>query len=46
MMDEMLIASEKYLPQFAGKNRELKEKGIFIHDEKVRGMCEKGLRKV
>ena len=43
MLDEMLIANEKYLPQFRGKIEELKEKGTVIHDEKVRRLCEQGL---
>ena len=43
ILDEMLIANEKYLPQFRKKIEELKEKGIVIHDEKVRQLCEQGL---
>ena len=43
MMDEMLVANEKYLPQFSEKIRELKEQGTVIHDVKVRQMCEQGL---
>ncbi len=43
MMDEMLVANEKYLPQFKEKIAELKEKGVVIHDEKVRQLCEQCL---
>lgn len=43
MMDEMLVANEKYLPKFAEKIKELKEQGTVIHDEKVRQLCEQGL---
>ena len=43
MMDEMLVANEKYLPQFSSKIQELKEKGVIIHDEKVRAICAAGL---
>ncbi len=43
LLDEMLVANEKYLPQFREKIIELKEKGIIIHDEKVRELCEQGL---
>ncbi len=43
MLDEMLVANEKYLPQFREKIIELKEKGTLIHDEKVRQLCEQGL---
>ena len=43
MMDDMLIANEKYLSKFAEKIRELKEKETLIHDEKIRKMCEQGL---
>ena len=43
MMDEMLVANEKYLPQFKAKIAELKEQGVVIHDEKVRNLCAQGL---
>ena len=43
MLDEMLVANEKHLPRFKEKIQELKDKGIVIHDEKVRSLCEQGL---
>lgn len=43
MMDEMLVANEKYLPQFKETIAKLKESGVAVHDEKVRMLCEKGL---
>lgn len=43
MMDEMLIANEKYLPQFKDTIAKLRKAGTVIHDEKVRELCEKGL---
>ena len=43
MMDEMLVANEKYLPLFSEKIKELKDSGVIIHDETVRQLCEKGL---
>ena len=43
MLDEMLVANEKYLPQFREKIQELKDVGTVIHDEKVRALCEAGL---
>lgn len=38
VLDELLIAHEAYLPQFAEKIAELKATGIEVKDEKVRGM--------
>ena len=43
MLDEMLVANERYLPQFRKKIGELKKKGVTIRDEKVRQLCEEGL---
>jgi 6-phospho-beta-glucosidase len=43
MLKEMLVANEKYLPQFKEKIQELKAEGIVIHDEKVRELCEQSL---
>ena len=43
MLDEMLVANERYLPQFRRKIGELKKKGVTIRDEKVRKLCEEGL---
>ncbi|MFD1392914.1 6-phospho-beta-glucosidase [Lacticaseibacillus jixianensis] len=33
MLDEMLVANEKDLPQFAGKIKALKAAGVTVHDE-------------
>lgn len=38
VLDELLIAHEAYLPQFADKIAELKDTRIEVKDEKVRGM--------
>ncbi len=38
ILDELLVAHEPYLPQFAQKIQELKKKGIEPQDEKVRKM--------
>ena len=42
-LDEMLVANEKYLPNFAKKIKELKEQGVTITDPVVRDLYEKGL---
>lgn len=42
VLDELLIAHEKYLPQFADKIAELKEQGIEIKDERVRSLMDQG----
>ena len=38
----MLVANEKYLPQFAQKIQELKEAGVKIKDEKVQRLIAEG----
>lgn len=38
ILDELLIAHRKYLPQFAEKIAELEAEGVTIKDEKVRNM--------
>ena len=42
VLDEMLVANEKYLPQFAKKIQELKEAGVKIKDEKVQRLIAEG----
>ena len=43
VLNELLIAHKKYLPQFKDKIQELEKQGITIKDEVVREMVEKGL---
>ena len=43
VIDELLIAHEAYLPQFADKIAELKAAGVTIKDPVVRELCEQGL---
>ena len=43
VLDELLIAHEKYLPQFAYVNGRLKEEGVEIKDEKVRALMKQSL---
>lgn len=42
VMNELLIAHEKYLPQFAETIAVLKKKGVTIKDDKVRQIVEAG----
>ncbi len=42
VMNELLIAHERYLPRFAGTIRDLKEQGVTIRDERVRRLLEEG----
>lgn len=42
VMDELFIAHEQYLPQFAGKLQALKEKGIAPQDEVVKQLLRDG----
>ena len=42
VLDEMLVANEKYLPQFAKKIQELKEAGVKVKDEKVQRLIAEG----
>jgi 6-phospho-beta-glucosidase len=43
VLDELLVAHEKYLPQFADKIAELEAAGVTIKDDVVRDLCERGL---
>jgi len=43
VLDELLLAHKKYLPQFANKIAELEEKGVTIKDDVARELTEKGL---
>lgn len=43
VLDELLIAHEKYLPQFADTIAKLKEQGVTIKDDKARELTEQGL---
>lgn len=43
LLDEMLVAHKKYLPQFADKIAELEAKGVTIKDDKARELTEQGL---
>jgi 6-phospho-beta-glucosidase len=43
VMDELLIAHKKYLPQFADKIAELEAEGVTIKDDVARELTEKGL---
>ena len=44
VLNELLIAHEKYLPQFADKIAELKAAGVTIKDDVARELTEKGLQ--
>lgn len=33
LLDEMLVANKKYLPQFADKVKELEDQGVTVHDQ-------------
>nr|WP_029071311.1 hypothetical protein [Kandleria vitulina] len=43
ILDELLIAHKKYLPQFNDKIEELEKEGITIKDNVTRELCEQGL---
>lgn len=43
VLDELLVAHEKYLPQFHDKIQELKEQGVETDDEVVRDLLKRGL---
>lgn len=43
IMDELLIAHKKYLPQFADTIARLEEEGVTIKDDVARELTEKGL---
>ena len=42
-MDELLVAHEKYLPQFGEKIKELKAAGVETDDPVVRELLREGL---
>lgn len=43
VLDELLVAHEKYLPQFSEKIKELKRQGIGTKDPVVQALMDKGL---
>ena len=43
VLDELLLAHKKYLPQFAEKIAELEAAGVTIKDDVAREITEKGL---
>ncbi len=43
ILNELLIAHKKYLPQFEKKIEELEEQGVTIKDEIAKDLCAKGL---
>ena len=43
VLDELLVAHEKYLPQFKNKIQELKSQGVETDDEVVKSLISKGL---
>ena len=43
VLDELLLAHKKYLPQFADKIAELEANGVTIKDDVARELTEKGL---
>ena len=43
MLDELLIAHKKYLPQFAEKIAQLEKEGVTVKDDVARELTEKGL---
>ena len=43
VLNELLIAHKKYLPQFADKIAELEAAGVTIKDDVARELTEKGL---
>jgi 6-phospho-beta-glucosidase len=43
LLNEMLVAHQKYLPLFADKIKELEAAGVKVKDDKARELCEKGL---
>ena len=42
VLDELLVAHEKFLPQFADTIKNLKEKGIKSSDPVVEDLCRRG----
>jgi 6-phospho-beta-glucosidase len=43
VLDELLVAHEKYLPQFADKIAELKAAGVYPKDKVVQDLMAEGL---
>ena len=43
VLDELLIAHKKYLPQYADKITELEAEGVTIEDDVARELTEQGL---
>ena len=43
VMEELLVAHKRYLPQFAEVIKKLEEKGVTVSDPVARELCEKGL---
>ena len=43
VLDELLLAHKKYLPQFADKIAQLEAEGVTIKDDVARELTEKGL---
>ena len=43
MLDELLVAHERYLPQFKKKIEELKAEGVETDDEVVQNLMREGL---
>ena len=41
-MNELLVAHERYLPQFAPVIEQLKQDGVTVKDERVRRLMEEG----
>lgn len=43
LLDEMLVAHKKFLPQFADKIAELEARGVTVKDETAADLCKQGL---
>ena len=43
VLDELLIAHKKYLPQFAEKIAQLEKEGVTVKDDVARELTEQGL---
>ncbi len=42
ILDELLVAHKRYLPQFADKIAELEKEGVTVSDDTARKLCEEG----
>ena len=42
ILDELLVAHKRYLPQFADKIAELENEGVTVSDDTARKLCEEG----